>query len=254
MLTKLFIGVDVHKDSVMVAVLPSDAKDPTRFDRLPNDAPRLRRYFRALVSEWPIQACYEASGTGFELWRNLRAWGIVCDVIAPSLTPVRPGERRKHDRRDAAQLARLLRAGELVAIRVLTEAEERVRDLVRCRGTLQAEVVRSCHYVLKFLPTGPGLPRRRALDAQAFAWLHRLRTGDELQGEDTLTFGEYLALFEYKLQRREELDRQVEELSRTSVYHAIVARLCAFRGIKTYAAMVLATEVGPWQRFDSPRH
>src|SRR5512139_3597501 len=136
MLPKLFVGMDVHKDSVVLAVLPEDAKEPTRCDRLPNDADRLRRYFRTLGRERVIHACYEASGVGFGLWRNLQTWGVQCDVIAPSLTPVRPGERRKHDRRDATQLARLFRAGELVPIRVPTEAEERVRDLVRCRGAL----------------------------------------------------------------------------------------------------------------------
>jgi transposase len=72
-------------------------------------------------------------------------------VIAPSLIPTKPGVQRKHDTHDAVQLARLYRAGELTVVRIPTEAEERVRDVVRCRETFQREVLKSRHYILKFL-------------------------------------------------------------------------------------------------------
>ena len=93
-----------------------------------------------------VRACYEASGAGYVLERKIRSWGHDCEIVAPSLIPRRPGERRKHDRKDAEELARLYRAGELVTIRVPTEREERVRDLVRCRGTFQREILKSRHY------------------------------------------------------------------------------------------------------------
>ena len=83
--------------------------------------------------------------------RALREWGYACDVIAPSLIPKRPGVQRKHDKRDATDLARYYRAGELVAVRIPSEAEERVRDVVRCRETFQREILKSRHYILKFL-------------------------------------------------------------------------------------------------------
>ena len=83
--------------------------------------------------------------------RKIWSWGHECEIVAPSLIPRRPGERPKHDRKDAEELARLYRAGELVTIRVPTEREERVRDLVRCRETLQRECLKSCHYIRKFL-------------------------------------------------------------------------------------------------------
>lgn len=72
-------------------------------------------------------------------------------MIAPSLVPKRPGVQRKHDKRDAADLARLYRAGELTPVRIPSEAEERVRDVVRCRETFQREILKSRHYILKFL-------------------------------------------------------------------------------------------------------
>ncbi len=84
-----------------------------------------------LLREAPVRACYEAGVSGYDLYRQLTALGVDCAVIAPALTPRKPGERVKTDRRDAAKLVRLFRAGELTAIHVPTEAEEGVRDLTR---------------------------------------------------------------------------------------------------------------------------
>jgi transposase len=217
----LFVGMDVHKDSVMIAVLPEHAKEPTRVERLCNDPRRLRRFFERLGREGKIRACYEASGAGYVLHRLLKEWGHHGDIVAPSLTPTRPGERRKHDKRDAIELARLYRAGELVLIRVPSEAEERVRDLVRCREAFNRETLKSRHYILKFL-------RRRGLiyregshwTHRHFEWLRRLSSNGALSGEDAVVFGEYLALLDYKLSRREELDRQIEALALGPAYRA----------------------------------
>jgi transposase len=129
----IWIGMDVHKDTVMVAVFRGDAREAEVVQQLPNDLRKLRRFFQRWQACGEIRACYEASGAGYVLHRELTDWGLHCDVVAPSLTPVRPGEQRKHDRRDAIQLGRLYRAGELVTIRIPTPAEERVRDLIRCR-------------------------------------------------------------------------------------------------------------------------
>jgi transposase len=141
----------VHKASVTLAVLPADAPAPTQVDKLPYDLKKLRRYLEKLGPAETLRTCYEASGAGYVLQRELATWGIACIVIAPSLIPTKPGVQRKHDKYDASQLARLFRAGELTAVHVPTEAEERVRDLVRCRPTFQREILKSRHYVLKFL-------------------------------------------------------------------------------------------------------
>ena len=141
----------MHKESITIAVLPAAAKAPTRVERLPNDLPWLKRFLDRLAREGEFRACYEASGAGYVLHRALREWGYACDVIAPSLIAKRPGVQRKHDRRDASELARLYRAGELTPVRIPSEAEERVRDVVRCRETFQREILKSRHYVLKFL-------------------------------------------------------------------------------------------------------
>jgi transposase len=181
----------------------------------------------------------------------MSTWGFSCELVAPSLIPAKPGDRRKHDKRDAIQLARLYRAGELTTIHIPSESEERIRDLVRCRETFQREIVKSRHYILKFL-------RRRGFIYRAgqhwtrrhFAWLHQLHTNGELAAEDRMVFGEYLALLEYKLSRRDELDTQIQTLALAPAYRPYVERLRCFRGIETHSAMVLATEVGDWRRFD----
>jgi len=147
----IYLGMDVHKDSITIAVLPAEAKTPTRLDKLPNDLPKLKKWIARIAHDGEIRACDEASGAGYVLHRAMREWGYACEVIAPSLIPKRPGVQRKHDKRDATDLARYYRAGELVVVRIPSEAEERVRDVVRCRETFQREILKSRHYILKFL-------------------------------------------------------------------------------------------------------
>jgi transposase len=241
----------VHKDFTMIAVFRVRSQTPLLLEKVPFDAHRLRRFFERLAERGQIRGCYEASGAGYVLQRWLSLWGVSCELVAPSLIPTRPGDRRKHDKRDAIQLARLYRAGELTTIHIPTEAEERIRDLVRCRETFQREILKSRHYVLKFL-------RRRGFIFRAgehwtcrhFEWLRRLHANQELAREDRTVLGEYLALLEYKLSRRDELDAQIEALAFSPAYRPFVERLRCFRGIDTHSAMVLATEVGDWRRFD----
>ena len=147
----IWIGMHVHKDTVMVAVYTDDAREPEIVQQLPNDPRKLKRFFQRWSGRGEIRSCYEASGAGYVLQREITEWGHDCEIVAPSLIPIRPGERQKHDRKDATQLARLYRAGELVTIRIPSAAEERVRDLVRCRQCFQREILRSRHYVTKFL-------------------------------------------------------------------------------------------------------
>ncbi len=112
----IYPGMDVHKDSITIALLPAAAKAPTRLERLAYDLQELKRWLDRVAREGEVRVCYEASGAGYVLHRALRDWGYACAVIAPSLIPKRSGVHRKHDTRDAADLARLYRAGELVPV------------------------------------------------------------------------------------------------------------------------------------------
>jgi transposase len=250
----IYLGMDVHKDSITIAVLPHAAKQPTRVDRLPNDLAKLRRWLERAAREGELRSCYEASGAGYVLHRALREWGYACDVIAPSLIPKRPGVQRKHDKRDASELARLYRAGELTAVRIPSEAEERVRDVVRCRETFQREILKSRHYILKFLARR-GLVFREGTNwcTPHLRWLQHLTTEQSpLAPADRLVFREYHALLAYKLQRRDELDREIERLAELPTIAPMVQRLQCFRGIALQGAMVLATEIVDWRRFERP--
>ena len=252
--SKIHVAMDVHKDTVMIAVLPEAAEEPTIVKQLPNDHRKLRRFLARVAEDGELLCCYEASGAGYVLHRAIEAWGHRCEVIAPALIPTRPGHRRKHDRFDAVELAKQHRAGVLIPIRVPGEAEERVRDLVRCRETFQREILRSRHYILKFL-------RRRGFvfrdgnnwTQKHLHWLRSLLTQQELVAEDRDVLGEYLALLEYKVDRRDELDRKIETLALTPAYKEAVDRLRAFRGLDTHGAMVLRSELGDLRRFTSPR-
>jgi transposase len=249
----IFVGMDVHQDSVTLAVFEEASKEPAVVQKLPNDVRKLRRFFDRWAERGEVRTCYEASGAGYVLYRELTEWGHACEIIAPSLTPIRPGEQRKHDRRDAIMLARLYRAGELVPIRIPSPNDERVRDLVRCRETFQRELLRSRHYILKFLSRrgfvyrhgGRWGPKHRA-------WLERLLHQERLAAEDRAVYGEYLALMDYKRGRRDELDRKIEEVAFSDAYRAPVKRLSCFRGISTLSAMTLVTEIGDWRRFERP--
>ena len=126
------IGFDVHKKTIYLAALCGRVWLLERvFDAA--DLSKLHQALKKLAKHGQLRACYEASGAGFWLQRQMTAWGVSCEVIAPSLIPVKPGEKRKCDRLDARKLAQYFANGQLTSVRIPTPAEEADRDLVRCR-------------------------------------------------------------------------------------------------------------------------
>jgi transposase len=250
----IYCGMDVHKETVVAAVLPAAAVEPTRVVTLRNEPRSLRRFFRGLEQQGQVRACYEASGSGYVLQRQLADWGIGCEVIAPSLTPQRPGDQRKHDKRDAVQLARMYRSGDLVTIRIPAQTEERVRDLVRCRQVMQREILKSRQYISWFLMRR-GLVYREGTawrTRKHERWLRGLLDSGTLQGPDAESFNTYLTLLDFKLQQRDNLDQQIEQLALSDAYAPAVGALRCLRGIDTLAAMVLVCEIGDFRRFQRP--
>jgi len=144
--TTLWVGLDVHKESISVAVFEGARAQGRPAVTVPNEPIHIRKLFSRLQKEGAVRACYEAGSCGYEVYRQLAAMGIDCDVVAPGLIPVRVGDRVKTDRRDAEKLARLLRAGELTSIRVPSAAEEALRDLIRCREDAREDVLRQRHH------------------------------------------------------------------------------------------------------------
>jgi hypothetical protein len=146
------VALDDSKRKIVAGILRPEAAQP-ELREIPNEPQHLRRLFERLTRERPpVAACYEAVVSGYDLYRQLTALGVSCQVIAPALTPRRPGQRIKTDRRDAAKLVRLFRAGELTPIHVPDESEEAVRDLLRCRDDVRRDVLRWRHRVLSSWP------------------------------------------------------------------------------------------------------
>ena len=156
------VAFDQHAASVMAAILMPGDRTPT-LQPLAPDLPTIGRFLERLEAPG-VRCCYEAGPCGFDLQRYLHTKGIACDVIAPALIPRRAGNRVKTDRRDAAQLAVLYRAGALTAIHIPTEQEEAVRDLLRCREDICTDLLRAKHRLSKFLLRhGRRCPRRAGL-------------------------------------------------------------------------------------------
>jgi transposase len=245
-----FVALDDSKRKVVVAILRPGANEVEQCE-LPKEPHLIRRRFERLARAGQVRACYEAGVSGYDLYRQIVACGVECAVIAPALTPRRPGQRIKTDRRDAAKLVRLFRAGELTPIHVPNEAEEAVRDLVRCREDVRRDVLRWRHRLLKFLD------RHGRLYVTGKNWSQRHWTWIRAQHFALpvleRTFEATLFALEQALARRAALDREVAALAESEPYRTPVGWLRCFRGIDTLSAMILIAEIVDFQRFGHPR-
>lgn len=246
-----FVGIDLHQDSVALAVLEEGGTAPRDVQQLPNDPSKLKRFLDRVSRKGEVRACYEASACGYVLQRALTKWGYRCEVIAPSLIPRRPGDRIKTDRRDAVRLAHLYRAGELTAVRVPSEEEERVRALVRCREALVRETLASRHHVLKLLQ-GRGLrfTEGENWSGRFWAWLRKI----QLPAPDDFTLQSYVALLDAKRTLSDEVRRRVEGYAQLEPWKGPVSRLVCLHGVDVATAMTLAAEVGDVKRFPTARN
>jgi len=248
--TTIYVGMDVHKESILLGELRGRRRSVEPIVQMPHDLTRLRRRFGRLKAEGHrILACYEAGSCGFEIHRMLREMDIECQVVAPSLIPVRAGDRVKTDRRDAEKLARLLRAGELTAIRVPTEEEEALRDLVRAREDLREDVTRERHRLLKFLLRhGRRYSEGSHWTLRHWAWIRRQHF-DEPHAQTVAE--EYTERLELTLERRRVIDQAIDEAARHPAVRDLVGRLRCLRGIDTLSAVALVAEIVDFRRFAS---
>lgn len=241
-----FVGLDVHKDSISVALLRPGHDDPDQ-ERIPNTPEEVRR----LVGRWAdpaqVRVCYEAGPCGYELQRLFRSLGVDCAVIAPALTPRKPGDRVKTDSRDARKLCRLFRAGELTAIRIPPPDEEAVRDLLRLREDLGEDILRARHRLSKFLLRHGRVFRDATAWTKAhWSWVRAQRF--DLPLLERLR-DEHVVAIEMRLAQRDQLERELHAIALQPEYAAAVRRLCALRGVQSLTALTLLVEVGDFARF-----
>jgi len=245
------VGVDVHLERIVIATLTGQSREPEVRD-IPNDPKVIRRTFQRLLAEaYELRCCYEAGPCGFELHRQLTSMGITCEVVAPSLIPVRAGDRVKTDRRDARKLARLYRAGELTSITVPSAEQEAVRDLVRARDDVRKDLTAARHRLGKFLIRhGRHYTTGQKWTQRFWAWSSKLVFERECE---RLTFEHYVAEVQHLCGRRAALHREIERIAQTEPYAAAVQKLVCLRGISTLSALALVAEIGDFRRFESPR-
>ena len=245
----IHLGLDVHRNTISVATLLPD-RTAAAVEQIPSDEVAVLSFLGRFTDPARLRVCYEAGPTGYELARLLRAHGVACQVIAPSLIPRGAGDKVKTDRRDCRRLARLHRAGELVAIRVPTLAEEAVRDLCRARADLLEDRTRARHRLSKFL-LRHGRPWRGGATAWTHAherWLLTQRFDDAAL---TATYGHYRAVLDARDAQLEAIEADLATWYDRPPFTDQVARLAAYRGVTRLGALTLASEVGDWRRFAS---
>src|SRR5512141_1145307 len=196
-----FVGLDVHADSIAIAVAESHSGEPALVATIQNDTALLLKRLRKVGTR--IRCCYEAGPTGFGLQRDLSAAGIDCIVVAPSLVPSKAGDRVKTDRRDAAKLARFLRSGDLTAVHVPDAATEAIRDLERARDDAKRAERVARHQLAKFL-----LRHDRHWEGNTWTQKHR----DWIRGQKFAYAAQQCVLDDY-LKTVEDLAERVEKLT-----------------------------------------
>jgi transposase len=246
------VALDTHKKEHTVALLLPGDEEPEIWT-IPNTKRDVRRMVRRIIKRagGAVKFCYEAGVCGFALQRQIEAAGAPCDVIAPSLVPVRPGSRIKTDRRDARKLVRMYRAGMLTVVCPPTEEEESVRDLCRCREAAQQDLMRVRHQLSKFLfRRGWIYQEGRQWTQKHLRWIAGIRFEFP---RDRQMLAEYVTELEHRQQRVASLTRAVEETASDCPWTKQIGWLRCFRGIDTITALTILSELHGVGRFDSPR-
>jgi transposase len=243
-----FLGLDVHAETIAVAIAEPDG-EVRSLGTIPNRAESIRKLIRKLGPAEKLRACYEAGPTGYVVYWQLAELGVKCDVVAPTLVPVKAGDRVKTDRRDAEKLARCHRSGDLTAVWVPDEGSEALRDLVRAREAAKQDQLRARHRLSKFLlrsgqrpPTGV-----RPWTRPYLIWVAQLRFTQMAQES---TRQDYLHEVEHMRERVARLEQAITE---AVALQQVINDSQALRGITDISAVTIAAELGQISRFESAR-
>ncbi len=215
-------------------------------EKIFNDEESVRRLVGRLGEASLVWACYEAGPTGYDLHRLLSSLGVHCSVVAPSMIPKAPGDKVKTDSRDCRRLARLCRAGELVAIRVPSPLEEAVRDLCRTRGDMVEDLTRARNRLTKFLL------RHSRVWRGGSNWTHKHESWLAAQRFDEpalqTTFEHYRAVVLCRDAQLEAVEADLRSWLARPPFAEPARRLGAYRGVTAMGALSLQAEVCDWRR------
>jgi len=243
--------MDTHKKDHKVALHYPCNEEIVRFV-VKNNARDIKRMVNKIKKQATadVKFCYEAGVCGFTLKRRIEALGCQCVVIAPSLTPIKPGDHIKTDRRDALKLLTMFKAGLLTEVHAPDPDQEAARELTRCRQTAQENLKRIRHQLLKFLTRhGYVYTNGNHWTQKHFQWLRNLQFDQPLLLD---VFDNYFTQMNHCLQRLDSLDKQVKKLAESNCYNEIVGFLRCFHGIDTLTAITIITEIFDFARFSSP--
>jgi transposase len=245
-----FIGLDVHAETIAVAV--AEGRNRVRsLGTIANRPEAVRRLLGKLGKLSELRVCYEAGPTGYALYWQLTQLGVQCEVIAPSLVPMKSGDRIKTDRRDAERLARSYQAGDLTAVWVPDSKHEALRDLVRARETSKEDQLRAKHRLGKYLLRYGQRPpdNSKAWSASWWQWVRALQLA---HAEQNTTLVELVLEVDHQGQRIERFDAAIDRAvdAAPEQLRAIVDALQALRGVAKVTAVTLATEFGCFSRFE----
>jgi len=248
-----YVGLDVHKESIVVAVASGGLRGEVReYGRIANTPTALDRLLHKLGGDGvTLRFCYEAGPCGYGVQRRLSAQGQECVVVAPSLIPKRAGDRVKTDRRDAASLAKLHRAGELTAVWVPDAQHEAMRDLVRAREAAAADLRRKRQQLSAFLlRLGRHFTGKKTWSRAHMNWL----MGQKLaHREQRLAFEEMMLAIREAQARVARLEQAIGAAVPDWSLAETVTALMAMRGIDLIAATTILAEIGDLGRFQTPR-
>ncbi|USK36628.1 IS110 family transposase (plasmid) [Bacillus sp. F19] len=247
-----FVGLDVSKDTIAVAIADPGRGEPRFHGTIQNKPEDIRKLMKKLGNHENLLVCYEAGPTGYGIYRLLLSMDIECMVVAPSLIPKRSGDRVKTDKRDSTRLAQLLRAGELTSVWVPDEDHEALRDLIRARHDaredLQSSRQRLVHLLLRHEIRPPQGVRNWSVKHRE--WLKRLTFE---RASQRIVFQEYLhAIYEVE-ERMKRLEAQIHEEAIQSEHAPVIQALQTLRGVAEVTAVTLVAEIGQFSRFSNPR-
>jgi len=247
----VYVGLDVHKRTIAVAIAKPGREDPLYLGEIENARTAVSRLLKKLTkTEDRLEICYEAGPCGYGLYRQLIERGHGCEVVAPSLIPRKAGERLKTDRRDALMLARLHRSGELTAVWVPDEEQEAIRDLVRAREDMKSLELKTRQRLGAFLLRHGHVYRGKTRWTQAhFRWMEKVEFSQPVQ---RMVLQEYIDTFNEAQRRVAGLESQMATALETWSLGEVAKELMALRGVKLITAMTTLAELGDLTRFDSP--
>lgn len=239
------LGVDYHVKTVTITVYLNNEGfyETVRFN---NSDKTIAKYLKKLSRKFEIKLCYEASSSGYVFQRKMDKLGYHCDVIAPSLIPRKPGDKRKNDHRDSKKLAENYAKGLLTVVHPPTESEESIRGLVRCHLAMKNNEKRIKNQINAYLLSkGHRWPKSKWTLGH-LKWLSTLELCDEYS---QMVLEEYLGHLEYITTRVQALKQEIEKLANSEIYAPSVKKLRAFKGIGTMTAMLLIVEITDFRRF-----